>query len=43
MSCSRRDFMAGMGAGALIMMTGPTRSLATPLPTARPSTGYAMA
>ena len=35
MSCSRRDFMAGMGAGALIMMTGTasanTRSLATPL------------
>ncbi|MGL5461362.1 MAG: cytochrome c nitrite reductase Fe-S protein, partial [Aeromonas veronii] len=35
MSCSRRDFMAGMGAGALIMMTGTasanTRSLATTL------------
>lgn len=29
MSCSRRHFMAGMSAGALIMMTGPTRSLAT--------------
>ncbi|MGL6150897.1 MAG: cytochrome c nitrite reductase Fe-S protein, partial [Aeromonas sobria] len=26
MSCSRRDFMAGMGAGALIMMTGPVRA-----------------
>ncbi|MGU5766533.1 cytochrome c nitrite reductase Fe-S protein [Aeromonas allosaccharophila] len=35
MSCSRRHFMAGMSAGALIMMTGTaranTRSLATPL------------
>lgn len=35
MSCSRRHFMAGMSAGALIMMTGPTRSLATPLVAAR--------
>ena len=26
MSCSRRDFMAGMGAGALIMMTGTVRA-----------------
>ena len=26
MSCSRRDFMAGMSAGALIMMTGPVRA-----------------
>ena len=35
MSCSRRHFMAGMSAGALIMMTGAaranTRSLATTL------------
>ncbi|MGL5811903.1 MAG: 4Fe-4S dicluster domain-containing protein [Aeromonas sp.] len=30
MSCSRRQFMAGMSAGTLIMMTG-TRSLASPL------------
>ncbi|WP_429170606.1 4Fe-4S dicluster domain-containing protein [Aeromonas rivipollensis] len=28
MSCSRRDFMAGMSAGALIMMTGPVRATA---------------
>ena len=26
MSCSRRHFMAGMGAGALIMMTGQVRA-----------------
>ncbi len=26
MSCSRRDFTAGMSAGALIMMTGPVRA-----------------
>ena len=31
MSCSRRHFMAGMSAGALIMMTGPTRSPCYPL------------
>ncbi len=47
MSCSRRHFMAGMSAGALIMMTGAaranTRSLATTSPTARPSTGSATA
>ncbi|SIQ13339.1 respiratory nitrite reductase specific menaquinol--cytochrome-c reductase complex Fe-S cluster containing subunit NrfC [Aeromonas sp. RU39B] len=28
MSCSRRGFLTGMGAGALIMMTGPVHSLA---------------
>ncbi|MFL9599016.1 twin-arginine translocation signal domain-containing protein, partial [Aeromonas veronii] len=28
MSCSRRGFLAGAGAGALIMMTGPVNSLA---------------
>lgn len=28
MSCSRRGFLAGMGAGALIMMTGPAQALA---------------